>query len=342
MTGKMLANYEEEVALFRDLVGSESEPNILLFKGRSGSGKSFLIDYCLSTVPHMQSAKLKLHTQIEAIPTLFATMGMQVGWDLLPRFSGTVALLLEQPDSAADQSWYLGMHRHVREIGQIGDPQSRLARYQTLTDAWFADAAQFNEPFLLAIDGYEQASSQLKEWFPRDFLYGAALCRRMHVLIGGQEVPDLGEGWGSCAELRELQGIEEVEAWYEWVEKAGYQIPRLDLLEVCVKACQGNPKLIADYISAEWSAIEVPVEPRKNGYAQRKQLHKNMIQFFSLEELKEICFYLGIAYQNLQGHRDQLSTFARELLADTGRTGMQGELIAALHAERPNLQWEVS
>jgi hypothetical protein len=44
--------------------------------------------------------------------------------------------LQEQPDKADDPIWQMGMHRHLREIGQIIDVESRLSRYQLLTDAW--------------------------------------------------------------------------------------------------------------------------------------------------------------------------------------------------------------
>ena len=62
MTNTALANYEQEQALFTEFIASDAEPNILLFQGESGSGKSHFIEHCLQRVPETPSVLMKLQS----------------------------------------------------------------------------------------------------------------------------------------------------------------------------------------------------------------------------------------------------------------------------------------
>ena len=333
-----LANYEAEQALFAEVVSSDREPNILLVQGESGSGKSHLIEYGLSTVQDMPSALIKLQGGGDAIPAVFTNMGGRRGWEKLPRFTHTVANLLEAPGSVDDPVWQMGMHRHLRQIGQLGDLQSRLSRYQLLSDAWFADARELEEPFLLAVDAYEKASTVFDRWFSNDFLIGVANSRKMRVVVAGQRVPQTQAAWSFCASLQELAGIHEAEEWLAWAEKAGYQVPSLEVLAGVVLALDGNPSQIINVIETRFPKKTGPAQTKESVYAQRRRLRENMIDAFSLSELKDICFDMEIDYENLPDH-GYLSGFVRELLAYARRIGRLNELIRVCQSERPHMAW---
>lgn len=338
MTNLALANYMPEQRLFQELVQSEEKPNILLFQGESGSGKSHLIEHCLQAHKSVPSVLLKLQNGSEAIPTLFALMGRQQGWDRLPHFTGAVATLVEQPEKMADPVWQMGMHRHLGEIGKISDLESRLGRYQLLTDAWFADALRFDTPFLLAVDAYENASTLFHRWFSQEFLAGVAQSRQVRVVVGGQSVPEPHEAWSFYASQRELKGVREAETWLAWAGEAGYQVPSLEWMVGVVVALKGNPSQIIQVIKTAAPRGNGPIQPKESLYAQRKRFREHMINAFSLEELKDICFDLEIEYENLSGHT-QRNAFVRELIAYTQRVGRLTELIQVLQAERPHLEW---
>lgn len=341
MIRKPIANYTAEEALFRDLVESDTESNILIFQGQSGSGKSHLIEYCLSTVPdNMPSTSLKLQGGRDEIPGLFTTMGRRVGWDALPQFIDTVARLLEQPGKEKDPLWQIGMRRHLADVGKNRDLESHLDRFQQLTEAWFYDLKQLNKPFLLAIDGYEQGSTQFKDWFGQDFLDGVANFGEMRVLVGGQEVPTKDDRWGFRAKLRELEGVSEVEAWLDWAAEAGFQVHSPDILTGVVIGSKGQPSEIVKFIEAQSPRSEPLVGLGRSEVSQLKQLRETIIRVFGLEELKTISFDAGIDYENIRGHRDQKSIFARELLAYARRIGLFTKLIEAFRAEwPPNVHW---
>ena len=338
MTNTALANYEKEQALFTDFIASDAEPFILLFQGESGSGKSHFLEHCLQHVPETPSVLLKLQSGADSLPTLFTRMGGRQGWQQLPNFTLTVAAMLEQPGKEADPLWHVGMHRHLREIGKLSDLESRLARYQLLSDAWFADAMEFERPFLLAVDSYESSSTLFDRWFCEDFLVGVAHSQRMRVMVGGQKVPSLQEGWSFCASVHELKGVPEAEAWLVWADDAGYQIPSLEVMVGVVLALKGNPSQIIEVIKTQFPRSNGRIKAKISIYEQRKRLHENMSQAFSLSELKNICFYMEINHEILPDH-DHIGGFVRELLAYAGRIGRLQELVQVCQTERPHLEW---
>lgn len=332
----MIANYIEQQTLFEQLITSDNEPNILLFQGESGSGKSHLVEHCLSTA-EIPSILIKLQGSA-SIATLFTTIGSKRGWHNLPHFTHTVANLVEQADQAEDPVWRMGMRRHLDQIGKISDLESRLSRYQLLTDAWFADCLTFEQPFLLAVDAYEKAPTFFDRWFKQEFLPSAATANQMRVLVSGQKVPELHESWSFCASLQDLKGIHEAEAWMQWAQNQGYQVPSLEYMAGIVRGAKGNPSEIVAIIENDFAKTNGRIQPKESLYQQRKRLRENIINSFNLSELKDICFDLEINYESLPGH-DHLNGFVRELLAFTNRTGRLNELIEVLATERDNLEW---
>ena len=245
---------------------------------------------------------------------------------------------MEKPDKADDPVWRMGIRRHLEQIGKINDRESQISRYQLLTDAWFADAMQFESPFLLAIDAYEKASTQFRDWFSQDFLAGVATSRHMRVLVGGQRVPQPREAWSFCASLQDLQGIHEAKAWLTWATELGYQVPSLEQLSGVVLALEGNPSKIIEVITTQFPRSNGPIQPKETIYAQRKRFRENIINGFSISELKDICSDMEIDHEILPDHEHK-SGFVRELIAYTGRSGRYNELIQVLQTERPHLEW---
>lgn len=338
MAYKILANYEKEQTLFTEFVASNSGPNILLFRGESGCGKSHLVEHCLSTVPDMPSHFMKIQSGRDSIASLFTNMGRRRGWENLPHFTQTVANLVERPAEIDDAVWSAGMHRHLREVGKIGDLESRLSRFQLLSDAWFADALQFDTPFLLAIDVYENVTTLFDLWFSQDFLIGVANSGQMRVMVSGQKLPEMQDEWSFCASIQELKGVHEADTWMVWAEEMGYQIPSLEVLSGIVMALDGNPSQIIEVIQANFPKRRGPISAKDSIRTQRKRLRENMIAFFSLSELKDICFDMEIDYEILPDH-DNKPGFVRELLGFTGRIGRLNELVQVCQAERPSIEW---
>ncbi|MCA9996777.1 MAG: ATP-binding protein [Anaerolineales bacterium] len=337
MIHKPLANYTTPQTLFRQLLTSEANSNILLLQGESGCGKSRLIEHCLSNASDALSLLFQLQSGGETIATLLTTLGRTCGWEKLPTFTKTAVTLLEQPpEKTADPLWLQGMHRHLRDVGRIGDIDSRLGRYQLLTDAWFADASQFDTPLLLAVDAYENASTLFDRWFCHDFLHHVAHSAAVKLIVGGQTVPDIQPGLSVLAET--LTGIHQPEEWLAWAVAVGFAPPSLADMGLITRILKGNPSQIIEAIYSEFQQATSLTNPMTWSPIQRKQFRKAMIDAFSLPDLRDICFDMGIDYENLPNHT-QKSELVRELIADCTRNGRFPDLLQLCQSERPHLEW---
>lgn len=72
---------------------------------------------------------------------------------------------------------------------------------------------------------------------------------------------------------------------------------------------------------------------------QLTYIYRLLNQHFSLEELKTLCFDLGIDYENLSGSGKAAK--ARELVLYLDRRGQLPKLISVGKRQRPNVQWEL-
>ena len=66
-------------------------------------------------------------------------------------------------------------------------------------------------------------------------------------------------------------------------------------------------------------------------------LRRNLAEHFNKEELRTLCFDLGIEHENLPETKDGM---ARELVAYCERIGKIRELVAQCRKLRPNVSWE--
>jgi hypothetical protein len=67
-------------------------------------------------------------------------------------------------------------------------------------------------------------------------------------------------------------------------------------------------------------------------------LRQNIAEYFNLDELRTLCFDMGIKYENLAA--STLDGMARELVAHCERAGKIRELVAKLRKLRSNVSWE--
>jgi hypothetical protein len=68
----------------------------------------------------------------------------------------------------------------------------------------------------------------------------------------------------------------------------------------------------------------------------RVRLRQNLVTYFDLDELRTLCFDLGIEHENLPGTKEGM---ARELVRHCERHGRTAELVATCRRLRPRVAW---
>jgi hypothetical protein len=69
---------------------------------------------------------------------------------------------------------------------------------------------------------------------------------------------------------------------------------------------------------------------------ERPVLRQILVKYFNDQELKNLCFDLGIDYENLSSPKEG---FARELILCCERRGFIPELVKGCYLQRPNALW---
>jgi hypothetical protein len=74
-----------------------------------------------------------------------------------------------------------------------------------------------------------------------------------------------------------------------------------------------------------------------NSTAYLTNLHRLLDQHFSLEEIRTLCFDLGVDYDSVRG--EGKSARIRELILALGRNGRLPELVASVQEQRRHIAW---
>lgn len=330
----VFADYEPERTLFHQLIDPQNPHHILLFYGESGSGKSALVRSCVSAVPaHIPFASLEFKQGQHSLPDIFHILGRKAGWPHLPTFTRRIATLQGQPQAATDLNWQADLPTHLQTVLQIESIADRRTRATTLTQAWFDDARSFQAPFLLFLDVYEQANSDIQEWLPHTFLPLVAETPKMRVVVAGQHVPDANNiTWGHCCHRRHLSGVPDAEAWLPVVAAMGRQLPSLDYLAGACAMAKGNPSEIIKFIETL---------PRQRTAAaaaaiDRGQLRKWMKEHLHETDVNGICFDMDIDPSDLG---TKFTDKITNLLIYTQKRGRLEELIRRARETCPDVPW---
>ena len=251
------ANYQKQREAFMALLNPDCEKRIMLFHGESGTGKTALIMTCKNYVCEpVYYVPIQLRNTVVNVAELFSRTGRLIGWNRFPNFTRKVARLNKAPDLKLNiqDNKQIGMDNMIKIAMTTENHSDRMERQVHLTEAWFEDINKIEIPILLAMDTYEQAATEMKEWVSGPFLYRAAYCNNIRVVIAGREVPESNNiEWGHCCDLHELYGVMEAEHWLPVVENLGRMIPKepqLTYLEGICDALSGRPDAMMKIIQA--------------------------------------------------------------------------------------------
>lgn len=249
----LIADYEAERALFNALLRADAPERILLFRGRSGIGKTKLLSACREAAPaFVRLVPFQFKNMVVSSAEIFYRTGDMLGWEHFPLFMEAVERLEGPRAVQVDSNRLFGINQKIEVVltgEKVADQDQRLAE---LTRAWFGDLRQLPYDVLFIFDTFELAGTSVSQWLAGPFLTRAAAIPRVRVLIAGQEVPEEDNvEWGHCCRARELTGVREAAHWLPVVEALNRYIPHpnpLDFLAGICYAYAGRPDVILKFI----------------------------------------------------------------------------------------------
>lgn len=249
------ANYHKQRAAFGALFVDDCCKRILLLKGGSGSGKTCLLQTCLSEATSVvQPINIQLRGSAVSVTEIFSRSAKRLGWEKLTQLNQCAQeLAAHAPQIQVTGVQQQGETNNLRIALNVQNPGDREYRQTLLTDAWFADVEVLCEPLVMVFDTYEQATSEVQNWLSGPFLSRIAECTTVRVAIAGQNVPDAGIEWNTCHILHELFGVKEAREWLPVVAALGKKVPvepaEIWLAGIC-HALDGRPSEIMEIVKA--------------------------------------------------------------------------------------------
>ncbi len=246
---EIFANYHKERDAFLSLTEPDCKKRILLLSGGSGAGKTSLLRSCRGDVcDPVCYLPIQLRGSAVGISEFFWRTGDCLGWDSLPRFTNQLSDLGGISVNIAKNK-IKGSDNQIRVVLQEGNPETRKEHRTFMTGALFEDLQNLDQLLLIAMDTYEQATDEIKDWISGPFLSRTAKNANVRVAISGQEVPDANTiEWDYCCKEFELFGVKEVKHWMPVVNAMGRILPDEQWLAGVCFALDGNPALIRQTI----------------------------------------------------------------------------------------------
>jgi hypothetical protein len=245
MTG--LANRVQEIGRFEALLERQCQRRILLVKAPSGYGKSELIDRFSQVVldrGNLGLVKLELDGSVLGIAYLISRLQQKLKSERFPNYDKAVRQLLATPTIEMSDIEIEGNENQL-QILLSTDEQQKQMRLARLEAAFFEDLAAIRRPIVLLIDTFERAPDELQKWIGCQFLAEVAEnLDNFRVVVAGQEIPEPKLDWRSCHHCCVLGPIDEIDAWYDYVQAQQLQLNR-EFVKGIVYALKGRPRDIA-------------------------------------------------------------------------------------------------
>jgi energy-coupling factor transporter ATP-binding protein EcfA2 len=249
-----IANYKEHRQAFKALLEANCSKPILLFKGKSGNGKSTLMEHCQTQIHqdiHQVLVDLRSPTNVMQF---FYKSAERLNWDSFEHFKKYLNELTQEFNINVNGNTQAGVGNMInvelKTFFESTTLEQRAERYTVLTHAWAKDINNLDHPCVLLLDAYEKAHTEFQDWVTRDLLNSAANSQHIRVVVAGQSVPDSFE-WKHRSVIKELDGVHEAEEWLPVIKAMGRVVPSpspIELLRGFCIALNGNPAAIKKLI----------------------------------------------------------------------------------------------
>jgi len=229
---------ENELKLFRSMVGGDGDSHILLIQAESGMGKTSLLG------EFWRASRSSPRSHINLKRTTYSVE--EILTQLVDDFGGSAAFptysrRLEQDFARAGDLTISGSRLRDVSVHQTVAGPDRELRQGVLTDALLQDLRDqpLGDAAVVIFDTYEEAGQEVKDWLSGRFLRLARTLRWLVIVIAGQRVPEPELGWDEWSLRQTLRPLDP-EHVSEYLDRVELRLTPEQIL-VLYEATEGRP-----------------------------------------------------------------------------------------------------
>jgi tetratricopeptide (TPR) repeat protein len=256
----VIANRDNELAAFRDLVRPDTQKRILLISGPTGSGKSFLLEKFESvcSAEEFLGAALAVRLDGHSIPN-FGHLFYQIQRELEERenykfenFEAAQQILRISPSVTFDGNQISGPFN--ASFSLPGNEQAWKS--PSILRGFFRDLDRPDKIIVLLFDQFTCSNDELAAWIYGPFLSDVRRSKNIRVVLAGETSLPENSQWDGCStRLPSLGPINDIQKWLRYSESRGLTFSR-ETVAALVEITEGCPKTLGRYFAGKISIVQ--------------------------------------------------------------------------------------
>jgi hypothetical protein len=229
------ADRTEEMLLFESIIQGSFLKRILLIEGKSGRGKSVLMNVFASYCENSQIVHARVDFKGKpTIHEIFYNLCADLGWEYFPEFVKAVDQCAAPTNVIVTRNTLIGRNTiQIQNALQASSKEDRGIRVAKLTHAFFEDIRVSSVQRVFLFDTFNEILSEVEEWLRKSFLGEVRRIPSLIAVITGQIVPEQDFSWKGCAHHTVLAEIRDANAWYIYARRRWGEIPLDDIKTLC-------------------------------------------------------------------------------------------------------------
>jgi MoxR-like ATPase len=238
MEPEVIADRREVLRLYDSILRGVDNKRILLLEADGGMGKSALLrDFRRRT--NARCVAIDLRGNSTGLPEIFDRIYNTLEWERFHNFTQRISKL---GSIDINNNVMIGSNE-ISIYLQGADEAERSERRIRLMNAFFKDLRAIKHQVVLLFDTFDQASPEIREWLQNVFMSYVVRASNLIVVVAGQTVPASTIEWFDCSHQIQLEGIHDVDAWWDWAQRMGVTETRDWVRAVC-QLLHGHPSQI--------------------------------------------------------------------------------------------------
>jgi tetratricopeptide (TPR) repeat protein len=254
----IIANRDDELAAFRELVQPTTKKRILIISGPKGSGKSFLLNKFESMCADEELANTVLMIRLDGrsiqkpidlldeVQRELDSLGRSNFEDLKAALDiGLANIAIEQNDVSGTLNLFISQPENQQRLNLPG-----------ILLGFFRDLRKIDRSIVLLFNRFHHSNDELASWIWGPFLSDVKRSKNVRFVLAGEtNLPENFQWDGCCMRLPSLGPINDVQKWALYTDRLGLTVSR-EILIALIEITEGSPRALGNYFISKVNVVQ--------------------------------------------------------------------------------------